>query len=322
MLGRTQWESPVHTALAAAAGNWTATAPDDAGAWDSAPVAAEEMLALGGLTDTFATVAVMADLAAVVYIGSPTDPDPSVEDYLLRGNRKLLVVAAQAVPSQWVWVGPVDYPFNVDSQPQRHVGFHTHTRGSQIRGSVVLDEAAMRDLREPLRSVAAPLRVVPAHTNELERALITEATGSMIIERDRIPSGFVELPRSSSVTDLAPLWYGLVDAREVLPSFNEAASVWLAFRPSDDYQGSLRNTLEVFEELGLDLTHLRSQREPDDVFGPRPHHFFTAFGCQNVGVLDALRRKLSRRKVEHRVLAIIPGAEFSPKPSGLSPQWH
>ena len=230
MLGRVKWESPAHATMAARLGGWSATDPLDAGSWDSAPASEEELLDLGGLTDTLATVAVMGDLAAVVQIGNPAAPDPVIEDYLLRGPANLMVVSAEVVPAQEV---------------------------------------------EGYRHGEPPL-----------------------------------------------LWYGLVDSVEQLPTFAEPSLVWLAFGPEADFRGSLRNALGEFSDLGLDLSHLRSQREapgPDGL--PKPHHFFTAFICPNSGVLARLIGALGGHEVRHRVLAVIPGTVFQPEPPGLTPIW-
>ena len=238
MLGRVKWESPVYAGMAARLGGWSATDPLDAGSWDSAPVSEEELLNLGGLTDTLATVAVMGDLAAVLNIGNPAAPNPVVEDFLLKGPANLMVVAAEVVPGA--------------------------------------DRAA--------------------------------AGGQACAE--------------SNNDDPPLLWYGLVDSFEELPTFAEPALVWLAFGPEVDFKGSLRNALGEFSELGLDLSHLRSQREAPGPDGqPKPHHFFTAFVCPNSDVLLKLIQSLGGHEVRHRVLAIIPGSDFQPEPPGLTPNW-
>lgn len=297
MLGRVERESPVHAALAAALGGWSATDPLDAGSWDSAPASDEELLDLGGLTDTLATIAVMGDLAAVVQIGNPAAPEPVIEDYLLRGPANLMVVAAEAVPAQWVWVGGAG-------------------------GVVVVDEAGLRDCREHLRNLGNPLRLVPAQATVAERMAAAGPDGSMVIERDRAPQNWTLIAEPEEITGSALLWYGLIDSYESLPQFDDVAQVWLAFGPSGDYRGSLRETLGEFANLGLDLTHLRSQREASGPDGePRPHHFFTAFSCPNSAVLQALITALHKNQVRHRVLAIIPGQNFQPEPLGLTPRW-
>jgi len=221
MLGRVERESPVHAALAARLGGWSATAPLDAGSWDSAPANEEELLNLGGLTETLATVSVMGDLAAVVQIGNPTAPAAKIEDHLLRGPANLMVIAAEVVPS-----------------------------------------------------------------------------------------------------DQKLLWYGLVDSVSQLPKFSAPSLVWLAFGPGAEHRGSLRNALGEFSSLGLDLSHLRSQREAPGPDGkPKPHHFFTAFICPDSEVLSRLIKALGGHEVRHRVLAVIPGNDFQPEPPGLTPNW-
>jgi len=298
VLGRVERESPVHAALAAALGGWSATDPAEAGTWDSAPTNGEELLDLGGLTDTLATVAVMGDLAAVVQIGNPAAPDPLIEDYLLRGPANLMVTAAAAVPAQWVWVGGAS-------------------------GVIVVDEAGLRDCREYLRNLGNPLRLVPAQASIADRMAAAGPDGSMVIERDRAPLGWEQVPGSDEISESPLLWYGLVDSCEGIPQFDAEAQIWLAFGPSGDYRGSLRETLGEFANLGLDLSHLRSQREPTGDDGkPRPHHFFSAFTCPNSTVLTELITALQTNQVQYRVLAAIPGANLHPEPLGLTPRWR
>jgi hypothetical protein len=162
-----------------------------------------------------------------------------------------------------------------------------------------------------------------------ERIAAAGVDGSIVIERDRAPLGWDEIPVAvggmpgAALISGAPLlWYGLVDSRFTLPQFDQVAQIWLAFGPSGDYRGSLRKTLSEFSELGLDLTHLRSQRETAGPDGkPRPHHFYSAFSCPSSAVLEQLIGALNGHQVRHRVLAAIPGGDFQPEPIGLTPRW-
>ncbi|MDR2703378.1 MAG: hypothetical protein LBB58_03450 [Cellulomonadaceae bacterium] len=298
MLGRIERESPVHAALAAQAGGWSATAPSDAGTWDSAPTLGEEILDLGGMTDTFSAVAELDELAAVVQIANPEAPDPLVEDYLLRGEPTLMLVAAQAVTPEWVWVRSAEA-----------------ARADSGR-FVIVDEAGLRDARETLRSFGVPLRVVSGRMSVAERLENTGFGGSLVLERSRVPHGLTEVPGSQRLADLPQIWYGLVDSRLEPPTFERPAQIWLAFGPSNDRRGSLSETLQVFAGLDLNLTHLRSQREPG-----RPHHFYSAFRCPTSDVLNQLRAALTDMGVKHRVLAVLPGSDFRPAPVGLTPRW-
>jgi len=308
MLARVERESPVHAAQAALAGGWRATAPDDAGSWDSTPVSDEELLDLGGSTDTFAAVAALDQLAAVMQIGHPEAPDPQLESYLLSGDPTLMVVAAQAVQPEWVWVKP--------------------SGESVVSEFVIVDEAGFRDTRNALRAFGIPLRVVGGRVSVADRMAAAGSRGSLVLERSRVPAGIAELPGSGVLAQLPAVWYGLVDSRVEPPEFDQPAQVWLAFGPHDDRRGSLRETLGVFTELGLNLTHLRSQRTATVLDSGRPgaapdkpHHFYSAFRCANAGVLAELRMSLGANGVKHRVLAVLPGADFRPTPGGLAPNW-
>lgn len=300
MLGRTERESASHAAAAAALAGWKGTYEPAELDWDSAPVGPVELLDLGGVTDTLATVAVIGDLSAVVHLGHPEQPAPALEEALLTGDASLMLTDAVAVPTQWVWVGLPDA-----ARPHRATS-----------GVVVLDEAALRDCRDALRPTGASLHLVPARTSVDERLAIAGPDGSLVIERDRVPAALAELPAGRRLSDLGPVWYGLLESRTTWPEFHEPAEVWLAFGPSEDHAGSLRETLGVISAAGLDLHHLRSQPTPD-----APHHFFAAFGCRDSAVLDTLVAELERRGVANRVLAVLPGERFEPGPYALAPVW-
>jgi len=325
MLGRIERESPVHAAYAAKAGGWRATAPVDDGYWDNTAAPQEELLDLGGTTDTFATVAALDQLAAVVQIGHPEAPDPQLESYLLSGAPTLMVIRAQAVPPEWVWVKPGD-----------------DAGASEF---VIVDEAGFRDTRSALQAFGVPLRVVAGRTTVAERIEAAGLGGSLVLERSRVPTGMALLPGSDVLAKLPAVWYGLVDALVEPPEFDQPAQVWLAFGPHDDRRGSLRETLGVFADHGLNLTHLRSQRtageqgrstmpvlalngawqgqlDRQDPWPQRSHHFYSAFRCANAGLLTKLRAALSNNGVQHRVLAVLPGSDFQPMPGGIAPRWE
>ena len=293
MLGRSERESPAHAALAAHLGRWSGVA-------DGSPVASAvadetlELLDLGTTSDTLATVASIDDLAAVVHLGHPEQPSPDLERALLAGSRSLIVTAAVAVPAQWVWVGPPG--------------------GSG--GQVVIDEAGMRDCRDVLRAMGVSPRLVPTRTPVQERLAIAGPSGSLVVERARVPAGWSELSGSARLSERAPVWYGLLEARHERPVFVEPAQVWLAFGPYADHRGSLQPTLAVLADAGVDLQHLRSHPSSRG-----PHVFFTSFSCPRVEVLDTLIAALDARDVAHRTLAVMPGERFVPGPDALAPQW-
>jgi hypothetical protein len=220
LLARVSSEPASNVALAVTAAGWTATSPTDAGDWDNTAPGDEEILALGSLANVLDTVAELADLAAVVRIGNPLAPLPTLENHLLKSDPSLMVIAVT---------------------------------------SIELDEET--------------------------------------------------------------IWFGLVDTVEITPEFASSAQVWLAFGPSNDYRGSLKESLGLFADLGLDLTNLRSQRPDGRARSNLPHHFFTSFRCGSSAVLEQLVTALTERAVKHRVLGVVPGADFGTLPGGLVPQW-
>ncbi|RPF20234.1 hypothetical protein [Myceligenerans xiligouense] len=280
MLGRDERESSAHALLAARAQGWS-----------TEPV---ELLDLGTTADTLATVASIDDLAAVVHLGHPEQPSPGLERALLEGAPSLIVTAAGSIEPQWVWVGA----------------------GGGSGGQVVVDEAGLRDCAVVLRGLGVHPRLVPTRTPVAERVALAGAGGSLVVERSRVPAGFTELPDSALLAERGPVWYGLLQARDIAPAFTEPAQVWLAFGPYDDHRGSLQPTLAVIADAGIDLQHLRSQAS---VTGP--HVFFTSFSCPSSAVLSALVDELDTRGIAHRVLAVLPGAMFEPGPDQAAPQW-
>lgn len=293
MLGRTERESWAHAALAAQLAGWSGVAAGSSVA-STVPDESQELLDLGTTSDTLATVASIDDLAAVVHLGHPEQPSPALEDALLAGDPSLIVTAAVAVPTQWVWVAPPG------------------TAG----GQVVIDEAGIRDCRDVLRAMGVSPRLVPTRTPVEERAAIAGPAGSLVIERARVPAGWVEQPGSERLHQRPPVWYGLLETRGAMPVVDSPAQVWLAFGPYDDYRGSLQPTLGLLSEAGFDLQHLRSR---PSTLGP--HVFFTSFRCPDVGVLGGLVRELNGRGVAHRTLAVLPGGGFVPGPELLAPRW-
>lgn len=293
MLGRTARESSAHAALAAHEAGWSGIAADSV-VRSAVADEAEELLDLGTTTQALDTVASIDDLAAVVHLGHPEQPSPTLEQALLAGDPALIVTAAVPVRPQWVWVAPPGV----------------------VGGQVVVDEAGMRDCADALRSVGVSPRLVPTATPVQERAALAGEHGSLVVERSRVPSGWVEVPGSERLAEQGPVWYGLLEAVSAWPRFDGAAQVWLAFGPSDDHRGSLRESLGVLADAGVDLQHLRSH---PSTFGP--HVFLTSFRCPRAAVLDALVGELDARSVAHRTLAVLPGERFEPGPDALTPRW-
>ena len=288
MLGRSERESGAHARLAAQIAKWHGADGLPAG------TGADDLLDLGSTSSTLATVASIDDLAAVMHIGHPAQPSHDLERALLAASPSLVVTAAVAVPAQWVWVG----------------------RPGQATGSVVVDEAGMRDCRHVLRTLGANPRLVPSRTALDERIALSGRDGTLVVERSEIPAGWAEIPGSEQLSAGAPIWYGLVEARRPAPVVEGEAQVWFAFGPRDDHRGSLQQTLSVIAESGIDMQHLRSHRS---LAGP--HIFFSSVSCPDAAVLAARVGALAARDGAHRVLAVLPGRDFLPGPDALVPQW-
>jgi len=288
MLGRSERESGAHVRLAAQIARW-----HGADGWP-AGTGADDLLDLGSTSTTLATVASIDDLAAVVHIGHPAQPSHDLERALLAAAPSLIITSAVAVPAQWVWAG----------------------RPGQATGSVVVDEAGMRDCRHVLRTLGANPRLVPSRTPLDERIALAGPDGTIVVERSEVPAGWEEIPGSARLSEGAPIWYGLVEARRRAPEFAGEAQVWLAFGPRDDHRGSLQQTLSVIAAVGIDMQHLRSHRS-----AAGPHIFFSSFSCPDASVLTGLIDELTSRDVAHRVLAVLPGRDFVPGPEALAPQW-
>ena len=285
MLGRSERESGAH-ALAAAR----------QGAWDTHENLDEpsDLLDLGSMTAALATVSRIDGLRGVMHVGHPAAPDHDLERALLASPAPLRVTAVEAVASRWVWVA----------------------RGAELDGHVVVDEAGMRDCRHQLRTAGASPHLVPARTPLAERVALAGEHGSLVVERDHVPDGFTEVPGSAALGDRAPLWYGLVEPVDDPADFDEPAQVWLAFGPRDDHRGSLRHTLTLVAEAGIDLQHLRSQPSADG-----PHVFFASFSVPTSAPLRTLKAQLAERGVTHRVLGVMRGATFVPGPAAVTPVW-
>ncbi|MGO1315454.1 MAG: hypothetical protein ACTMIR_00220 [Cellulomonadaceae bacterium] len=285
MLGRSERESGAHALLAAQIAGWGSAADRDE---------PSDVLNLGSMTTALATVSHIDGLAAVVFLGHPTQPAHDLERALLAADSSLLLTGAVAVVPEWVWVG----------------------RRAQATGHVVVDEAGMRDCRHVLRTLGATPHLVPARTPVSERLAMAGAAGSLVVERNRVPAGFEELPGSERLAVRPPIWYGLVESWPAPPEFTEPAQVWFAFGPRVDHRGSLQDSLAVFAENGIDLQHLRSQQSVD-----APHAFYTSFRCDSSGELGAIVAAFSGRGIAHRILGVLPGQDFLPGSDAIVPRW-
>lgn len=278
MLGRSTRDS----------GPLTRTAATQAG-WQSEDV---DLLDLGTTSATLSTVGSIAGLGAVVHIGHPAQPEPDLERALLQSPDGVMLTAAVTVPSQWVWVGT-----------KATAGAHT-----------VVDEAGMRDCRHRLRAMGINPQLVPTNTPMADRVALTGVDGALLVERSRIPEGFMELAGSETLMK-DPIWYARVESNHGAAVVG-SSQVWLAFGPSDDHRGSLQTSLDIIANAGFDLQHLRSQSARGG-----PHVFFSAFVCDDQRDLSALLQEFSQRGVRHRVLALLPVIDTVLEPTAVEPQW-
>jgi len=279
MLGRSSRESGEVARLAARLAGWS---HDD-----------EDLLDLGSTSQALMTIGSIDDLAAVLHLGHPAQPDHPLEQRLLESVPSVVLTAAVAVPPSWTWVG----------------------RQEDARGTVVVDDAGVRDCRGTLRDLGLSPHLVPSSTPVAERLALAGPDGSLVIERSRVPDGYVELP-AAGLLPREPVWYGLAERRPGRSSVTEPSQVWLALGPSDDHRGSLGASLRTIAEAGFDLQHLRSQRS-----AAGPHVFYTSFSCPDPEAFERLRTELAGRQVRHRVLAVLPGTSFVPGPDPVEPQW-
>jgi hypothetical protein len=280
MLGKSERESAVHARAAAAKGGW------DNG--DSV------LLELGSRTSMLATIAALDAINGVVHIGHPSQPDPGLERRLLSADNSLVLTQSVSIDSQWTLVG----------------------RSHESNGTAIIDEAGMRDTRQVLRTLGITPQVVSTTMSVDDRCTLAGEHGMLVLEKAAIPAGYFELEGASLFASVPPLWYGLLETAEELYDFTERTQIWLAFGPTEDHEGSLRITLNVFAEHSIDLQHLRSQRAANGT-----HVFLSSFAIADSTVLRSLLAQLSAQEVQYRILAILPGTQFIPGPDALTPVW-
>lgn len=278
MLGRSTRDSGPLTRSAATQAGWQR---DDL-----------DLLDLGTTSATLSTVGSIRGLGAVVHIGHPAQPDPDLERTLLQSPVGVLLTAAVTVPSQWVWVGT-----------RATAGAHT-----------VVDEAGMRDCRHRLRAMGVHPQLVPTSTEMADRVALAGVDGALVVERSRVPAGFVELAGSETLSG-EKIWYALATAPQTA-ALSSPSQVWLAFGPTDDHRGSLQSMLDIIASAGFDLQHLRSQSANDG-----PHVFFCAFVCDSQTALSALLLEFGKRGVRHRTLALLPVIDTVLGPDAVEPRW-
>ncbi|ACV08459.1 ACT domain-containing protein [Jonesia denitrificans] len=280
MLGKSARESTIHAAQAAQSAQWAR--------------AGDELLDLGSRASTLSTIASIEAISAVVHIGHPAQPDPELERLLLTGDDALIITAAVHITPQWVLAA----------------------RSESTSGTVLADEAGMRDCRTELRALGLVPQVVPTHMPMAERVAIAGPDDLLLVERAMIPVGYTEIALSSRLRDLSELWYGLLEASRGLPSFSDPAQIWLAFGPQEDHEGSLLSTLTVFADHSVDLQHLRSARAASGT-----HVFLSSFGIPSSTHLRGLLDTLEGRGIDYRILAVIPGTQHPHGPDAINPVW-
>lgn len=280
MLGRSARESHSQALSAALKAGWVQNP--------------EDLLNLGVNSEVFSTVAKVSNISAIMHIGHPHQPDPELEQDLLSSQTNLLITDVISIPSTWVWVG----------------------RGGEPIGPVVVDTAGLRDVLPILRKFGLSPRLVPVKTSLEERIELAGVTGTLVIEGDRVPSGFEVLPGNEELESFTDVWYGLVSAEAKIPDFIEPTTIWLAFGPAQDAKGSLRETLGVLSDSEVDLAHLRS-------YGTKagPHAFLCAFESPSKDHLKQLIVSLNAQSVKHRVLGVLKGATDADTPHTLEPNW-
>ncbi len=254
-----------------------------------------DLLSLGSLDTTLATTSRLRDLGVVVRLGHAGMPDPELERALLEAPGSVMAVDSVLVPSRWTWAARTMTP----------------------RRTVVVDRVALAECGQILAEMDVIPRVVPSATNLRTRMELASDGSSIIVDTGSVPPDWVELPGRELLHALPPLWFGLVRNTTSRPPITGTSTVWLAFGPRIDETGSLMGLLDVFAEFDIDLSHLRSAP------GKKGRHLFlSAFLVKDPAVLDALLSTLSGKKVQHRVLAILPGEHTPGAVAEVLPEWH
>lgn len=253
-----------------------------------------DLLSLGSLEQTLATASRLRDLGVVVRLGHAGQPDPKLETALLASPGQVTAVGSIRIEPEWRWVARTAAP----------------------RPTVVIDTVALRECGHRLAELGVIPRVVPPSASLRSRIELTADGSSLIIESGLVPAGWSELPGGDVLRTLPELWFGLIRNTRTATMIDGDVTVWLAFGPRIDETGTLKRLLAEFAEFNIDLSHLRSAAGSDG-----RHVFLSAFVIQEKVVLNRLLERLTERRVQHRVLAVLPGAHTTHAAAQVAPEW-
>lgn len=238
------------------------------------PPNVDHVVAMASGRATFETVAVAADVDAVVRIDQVQQPDLGVLRalYDLPVDQRLVQVVT--VESPWVWCS----------------GQQVHSKPVRVRRRAFADVAQAA----PLLGIEVELVAdgTPASAMLLG---VADGSRSVILDRDEVPAG---LHRH----DLGPaddLSFGLISRLWT----DHADYHWLALRPAAESVGTLASALQIIAAHGVDLDFLMS-----DALEDGSHRFFVGFGDVGQEAADRLVGDLGAAGVGVRFLASIATA--------------
>lgn len=253
-----------------------------------------DLLSLGSLEMTLATASRLRDLGVVVRLGHAGQPDPQLETAILAAPGALMAIDSVRVEADWRWVA----------------------RSTSPRQTVVVDTVALAECGHLLAERGVIPRVVPPGATLKSRIELAADGSSLIVEASDMPPAWVELAGSALLREIPSLWFGLIRNLGRRPPAQGQCTVWLAFGPRIDETGTLKSLLRDFAEFGIDLSHLRSAAGING-----RHVFHSAFVVEKTTTLDRLLERLSNKKVQHRVLAVLPGAHTTHAAAQVAPEW-
>lgn len=277
MIGRCDQESAEHAELAARSGNWGV---------DDLP-----LLQLGSLDAALHNVAYVGGLDAVVRLGRPLQPKAELEEALLAAPPGIAISAAVEVTTEWTWVA----------------------RTSSVT-SLLVDDVAYQDCRSTLETLGVPFRVISAQTPMIERIALAGIDGSLLIERDLIPTGWQQT--GAGVQWNKRIWFGRCTQIADGFTLDRPQVLWVAFAPVEDHRGSLADVLGLLGEVGFDLVHLRSLE-----MGSGQHIFFSAFVCDGMDKRRQLDSTFGQKNIGYRVLAALEPDGRLDEAESLRPNW-
>lgn len=279
-LGRVAGDSGIHSLAASDVAGWLIDG-------DLVPES-------GSLRQVLHTAGYIHDFAAIVRIGDPLQPRQDLEIALLEAPQGVRLVAVSSCQSQWAWAA--------------------ETEG--VQSTVILDEDAFQDCRSVIEELGLLPHVVPTAMTLADRTKLASRGSSIVVEKSRIPKGWLELPGTESFQVAEPVWFGLVQHAKK-PQELEAGSVaWLAFTPSVERAGSLRDVLGAFVECHIDLKHLHSFRRVDGSYA-----FSCTFRVDSEWSGRDILQALSEQGINHRLLAAFMSGDAEPASQLLAPQW-